>query len=306
MVLLGGITMQQSRSLISNLFPLLAVPVALGIAVTVHGATELARVNSKVITLEEFNTKYRDSMRFFRAKTPTKKNVLDEIINRDLGIAEAKKIGLDKDPEVVERINTVLFHAFVDKQLASKFDSIKISEKDAREYYKKNPEIRTSHIFVSVRFDANPAQEREALTKITRIKKALDEALKSGKATFAEVAVAESEGVAAAAGGDIDYQTKDKLDPIYYQSAVALGKVGNVSGIVRSQYGYHIIKLTGKKEYTEVDPGVVRRLVFEEKRSEIYDDYMASLRARSQVSVNYNLLSEKKTAEAPRADTKKN
>lgn len=287
--------MNKARELIKKLCPLLAVPLALGIAVTVHGATELARVNSKLITLEEFNEKYKDSMRFFRAKTPTKKNVLDEIINRDLGVVEAKKLGLDKDPEVIDRINTVLFHALVDKQLASKFDAIKISESEARAFYKKNPEIRTSHIFTSVRFDATPAQEREALMKITKIKKILDDALKSEKQTFAEIAVAHSEGVAAAAGGDIDYQTKDKLDPIYYQTAVALGKPGNVSGIVRSQYGYHIIKLTGKKDYTEVDPGMVRRLAFEEKRSAIFDQYMASLRSKAKVSVNYGLLDEKPT-----------
>jgi parvulin-like peptidyl-prolyl isomerase len=214
------------------------------------------------------------------------------MINRDLGIQEAKHMGLDKDPEVIERINTVLYHSLLDKKLASKFDGIQISNDEIEDYYKHNPEVRSSHIFVQVRFDATAAQESAAKAKIIKIQGALNEALKSGKQTFAEVARTYSEGVAAAAGGDIDYQTKDKLDPVYYQTAVGLRKVGAVSGVVRTQFGFHIIKLTGVKDYKDVDRGQYKRIIFDEKRAKIFEAYMDELRKKSKVTVHYDMLKE--------------
>ncbi|MBI3544630.1 MAG: peptidylprolyl isomerase, partial [Deltaproteobacteria bacterium] len=196
------------------------------LTVTAHAAQELAKVNSDVITVEEFNSKYKENMKFFRYKTPTKKNVLEDMIKRDLGIQEARRLGLDKDPEVIERINTVLYHSLLDKKLAGQFDTIQITNDEIEEYYKRNPEIRTSHIFVQVRFDATRQQEEAARKKMILVKGELDRAIKEGNGTFAEVARKYSEGVAAAAGGDIDYQTKDKLDPAYYAAAVALKKHG--------------------------------------------------------------------------------
>ena len=262
------------------------------IAATAYAATELAKINTDTITLEEFNSKYKENMKFFRYKTPTKKNVLEDMIKRDLGIQEARRLGLDKDPEVIERINTVLYHSLLDKKLATQFDTIQISNEEIEEYYKNNPEIRTSHVFVQVRFDATPAQEKVALEKMKKLQGVLNDALKSGKHTFAEIAHTYSEGVAAAAGGDIDYQTKDKLDPAYYAAAVALKKAGNISPIVRSQFGYHIIKLTGTKEFKDVDRGQYKRIIFDEKRAKIFDAYMDDLKKKAKVSVRYDLLKE--------------
>lgn len=283
----------------------LGLVVGATIAISAQAATELARINSSVITLEDFNNKYRENMKFFRYKTPTKQNVLEDMIKRDLGIQEARKLGLDRDPEVIERINTVLYHSLLDKKLAGQFDTIQISNDEIEEYYKRNPEIRTSHIFVQVRFDATPAQETAAKTKIIKIKGALDEALKSGKQTFAEIARQYSEGVAAPAGGDIDYQTKDKLDPAYYNAAVALKKAGNISNIVRSQFGYHIIKLTGLKEFKDVDRGQYKRIIFDEKRAKIFDAYMEDLKKKAKINVRYDLLNKdpgEHAAPAPQAE----
>ena len=259
---------------------------------TSFAATELAKVNNSVITLEDFNKKYSESLKFFRFKAPTKSNVLEEIIGRDLGIQEAKKLGLDKDPEVQDKMNTVLYHALLDKKLSSKFDAIQVSDDEVESYYKKYPEVRTSHIFVQLRFDATQAQTRAALEKIKRIQSILNEATKSGKKTFAEVAREYSEGVAAVAGGDIDYQTKDKLDPSYYEAALNLKKVGNVSEIVKSQFGYHIIKLTGIRDFSEVDRGQYKRIIYDEKRTKIFDAYVAELKQKAKITVKQDLLKD--------------
>ena len=259
------------------------------VSTALHAATELARVNNTVISLEEFNKKYNENLKFFQFKAPSRKNVLDDLIKRELGIQEARRLGLDKDPEVMERMNTVLYHAVLEKRLSKEFEAIHVTDEEAKEYYAKFPEIRTSHIFVGLRPDAKPEDVRKAQEKIKKIH---DQYLKDGKTSFAEVAQRYSEGVAAPMGGDIDYQTKDKLDPVYYDTALKLRSPGKVSGIIRTQFGYHIVKLTAVRPWDEVDKAQVKRLVFDERRAQIFEKYMAQLRQQAKVSVHSELLKD--------------
>ncbi|MBS1963352.1 MAG: peptidylprolyl isomerase [Bdellovibrionales bacterium] len=249
-------------------------------------ATEVAKVNGKVITLEEFNKKYQALLPLYQNKTPTKQTVLEDIVKRELGVQEAKKQGLEKDPEVQEEINTVLYQALLRKQLQKDFEKISITDTDARAWYNKNPEIRTSHIFVPL---APGASKEEEASAYARIKEIQNKELKSGK-SFAEVAQKFSEGVAAPMGGDIDYQGKSQLDPAYYSAALALRTPGKVSGIVRSQFGLHLIKLTAIRPWSEVDPAAIRQEVFNERKQALFDNYMKGLRSRAQVTVKNDLV----------------
>ncbi len=253
----------------------------------VQAATELARVNGTVITLEDFNKKYKENLKFFQYKAPTKQAVLDDLIKRELGIQEARRLKLDKDPEVIERMNTVLYHAVLDKVLSKQFETISSTDAEAKAFYAKNPEVRTSHIFVAVRPEANQEEDKAAFQKIKKIQ---DEALKDGKMGFAEAAQRYSEGVAAPMGGDLDYQTRDKLDPTYYETALKLKSPGKVSGIIRSQFGYHIVKLTAIRSWEETDKAQVKRMLFDEKRSQIFEKYMAQLKKQYKVSVKPDLV----------------
>ena len=262
---------------------------SLGAIKAVQAATELARVNNTVITLEDFNKKYRENLKFFQFRAPTKEGVLDDLVKRELGIQEAKREGLDKDPEIIDRMNTVLYHALLDKRLSKEFEAIHITDDEAKAYYAKNPEIRTSHIFVAVRPDAKPTEVDEARKRIMKI---YSDNLKPGKMSFSEVAQRWSEGVAAPMGGDIDYQTKDKLDPNYYKSAMALSTGQYTQEPVRSQFGWHIIKLTAKRAWDDVDKAQVKRLVFDDRRNEIFEHYMAQLRTKNKVVVSKELIKE--------------
>jgi parvulin-like peptidyl-prolyl isomerase len=257
-------------------------------AKAIAAATELARVNGSVITLQDFEKRYKENLKLFQFKAPSKKNVLDEVIRRDIAIQQAKKMGLDKDPLVIEQMNTVLYQAFLNKKLSKQFENIQVTDDEARNWYGKNPEIRVSHIFVGVRPDAKKADADEAYK---RIKEIHDKYLASGKMSFAEVAQKYSEGAAAQMGGDIDWQTRDHLDPAVYNAAVNLS-VGSVSGIVKSQFGYHIVKLTGKKSWDEVDRPMIKRIVFDERRQQIFEHFMTQLRSEANVVVHAELLKD--------------
>jgi parvulin-like peptidyl-prolyl isomerase len=260
---------------------------ALG-ARAIAAATELANVNGKIITTQEFEKRYKDNLKYFQFKAPTKKNVLDDIIKRELGIQQAKKLGLDKDPEVIDRMDTVLYQAFLDKKLSKQFESINVTDDEAKDFYAKNPEIRTSHIFIAVRPDAKPEDKKKAKATILEIQ---NKYLKPGTMSFAEVAQKYSEGSAASMGGDIDWQTRDRLDPKYYETAVSLS-VGEVSDVVETQFGYHIIKLTGKKSWDEVDRPMIKRMVFDQRRQQVFDSFMSQLRSQSKVLVHNELLKD--------------
>lgn len=245
-----------------------------------HAGTEIARVNQTIITLEELNNKYAESLKYFQVKPPSKKAILEELIRRELAVQEARKIHLDQSPEVVDKINTVLFQALVEKQLGKDFEKIQVSDAEAKQLYSQYPEIRTSHIFVSVKPGASKEVEQAAYA---RIKKIQDDELRPAKATFADIAQRFSEGVAAPMGGDLDFQSREKLDPNYYETALNLKTPGKVSGIVRTQFGYHIIKLTAVRAWDEADHLAVKRLVFEKKRTELFEKYMNQLRAQAKV-----------------------
>jgi peptidyl-prolyl cis-trans isomerase C/peptidyl-prolyl cis-trans isomerase D len=273
--------MTKNRS--ASVFSVLAIVL---IPAAAFAATEVAKVNGKVITLEEFNKKYQALLPLYQNKVPTKRTVLDDLVKRELGVQEAKRLHLEQDPEVQEEINTVLYQALLRKQLQKDFAKISITDSDARAWYNKNPEIRTSHIFVAV---APGASKEEEAAAYKRIKEIQDKELRSGK-SFAEVAQKFSEGVAAPMGGDIDYQGKSSLDPAYYDAALDLKKPGKVSGIVRSQVGYHIIKLTAIRPWNEVDPAAIRQEVFNERKQGLFDRYMKSLRAKAQITVKNDLV----------------
>lgn len=250
-------------------------------------ANTVATVDGKTISKDEFERRYKESLNNFKFVPPTKANVLNDIINFELGAAEAKRQGLDKNPVVQERINAVLYESLVESALGEKFNKVvNVSDAEAKAFCQKNPEIRTSHIFVPLKTAALKAETEEAQKKIH----AAAAALKSGK-KFEQVVTQYSSGFATATGGDIGFQTRDKLDPAYYAAALKLSMNG-VSAPVRSQYGLHIIKLTGKKSCNEVDLPEFKRMVFDERRMAIFSDYLKGLRSKAKVSINEELVKE--------------
>lgn len=251
-------------------------------------AAELAKINGTTISLEDFEKKYQENKRYYQLKVPTRKLVLDDIMKRELGVQEAKRLKLDKDPDVLERFNTILYQALLEKKLSKTFENIKITDETAKNYYSRNPEIRTSHLFVGVPSSASAAEVEAARKRLISIR---DTYLVNQKMGFAEVAQKFSEGMAAPTGGDLDFQTKDRLDPVFYQTALKL-KVGQMSEPVRSQFGWHIIKLTAVKDWDDVDKAKIKRLAFEEQREKVFDEYMEQLKKSARITVNTALLKD--------------
>jgi len=257
-----------------------------------HAAADpdvVADINGKKLTKEEFERRYKENIAFFRYGAPTKKNVLNDIINFELAVQEAKKQGIDKEPDVQERMNTVLYQALVEKQLAEKFKSaVDVTDDEAKSYCRKNPAVRIKHVFVPLKQAALKAEEAEAHKKIA----ALQKELASGKKFEDVVKNNADQGFSAGSGGDTGYANKLQLDPAIYAEARRLSP-GEVSKKpVRSQLGLHIVKLIGVQDCNAINIPEWQRMVFDEKRTKIFQDYLSSLRSKGHVSINEDAVKE--------------
>ncbi len=127
--------------------------------------------------------------------------------------------------------------------------SVNVSEQDLRAYYDQNAatlgtpeERRASHILITAPKEA-PAAERE---KAKATANALLAQLRQAPATFADVARKSSQDdVSASSGGDLGtFQRAKGVDPVIAQATFGLAKVGDISDVVESQFGYHIVQVT--------------------------------------------------------------
>lgn len=247
----------------------------------------VAVINGQAITEKEFKRRYQQQLKVFRYTPPTKENILNDIINFELAVQEAKNKKLMDDPEIKERINMVLVQSVVERALAGKISKINVTDEEVQNYCKNNPELRTSVIFIPLSSYATNAAVERAMSKA---KNALKE-VKSGKA-FEEVVAEYSEGPTISRGGDMGYLLKDKVDPEYYETAKNL-KLGKTSDIIRTQFGLHIIKLTGRKPCSNFDNiADWKRLIYNNKKMELYKNYYASLRKKSKISINKSAIKE--------------
>ncbi len=145
----------------------------------------------------------------------------------------------------------------------------KVGEKVLRDFYEKNKDryrpnesYRPSHILFYVPKGASPEEVQEAKKKCQEVL----EKIKKGE-RFEEMALLYSEDASNKDGGDLGYFKKGELLPAFEREALKL-KIGEVSGIVRTDFGFHIIKLLDRKG---IDP-----LPFEEVKERVQADYYDS------------------------------
>ena len=128
-------------------------------------------------------------------------------------------------------------------------DSIKVREREVRRYYKKNtdnyvtpPEIKARHILFKLPPDVSEEKQRE---KREQLRELLVQ-IKAGS-SFEELAKAYSEDGTATEGGDLGWFKPGEMVPAFESAAFALA-AGEVSDIVKSPFGLHLIKVDELKE----------------------------------------------------------
>ncbi|MCB0408342.1 MAG: peptidylprolyl isomerase [Bdellovibrionales bacterium] len=245
----------------------------------------VATVGSKKITLKEFNNKYNE-VKKNTINAPEPEVFLEDLIRYEMGLQEAKKKNLEKDPIVQERFNQELYKALLEKQIGNEVAKIQVNEKEMRAYYTKNPEVRLSHILVEFKPDASEKEKAEAKKRALE----LYEEVKKSKRPFEDlVKLYSDDSLSKNTGGDIQYQSRVTIVPPIYEAALKMN-IGSIKGLIETQYGYHIIKLTGKRSYQQANKRQIRAAVFDMKRKHIFDKYFNGLSKKYSVKRNTQAL----------------
>ena len=285
----------------------------------------LARVNGQDVTKTDFDRLIKN-MEAGRGPIPAERRdevlraALDQLITYTVMKQEAasRKVPVtdaDVDAQVSEMRKQFPSEAEFDKALAARSTTVEqlkadaridmvinkmmetevaqavaATEADAKDFYDKNPDkfkqpesVRASHILIKLE-----AKDDEATKKAARAK--IDGLLKRAKAgeDFAALAKANSADGSAAQGGDLGFFQRGRMVPAFDQAAFAL-KPGEISDVVTSEFGYHIIKLTEKKDgsmvlFDDVKPRVVDYLTNQKKQQRV-DSFIEEAKKRAKIEV---------------------
>jgi peptidyl-prolyl cis-trans isomerase C len=235
----------------------------------------LAKIGKKVITKKEFDARIAGMPVEFQNRLKTEQQKIayfDSLVQADLLALEAQSLKMDKEPAIKMRIDdlttNLLAQEYMQRQLAK---LPKITDNDIEKYYKDHkaelvtpPMVKAQHILIRVESNAKQDAVSAAFNRINGIHK---EAV--GGAEFDKLAEKYSEDAANKAnGGDIGFFTKDRIIPEISNQAFNM-KVGEISQPIKTNLGYHIIKVNEKKDakqlsLTEASPRI--RTFLENKR----------------------------------------
>jgi len=179
------------------------------------------------------------------------------------------------------------------KLFESRFDDkVNITEEDTKNYYSENQQqfetpqqLRASHILIKP--DTSDPNLEPASAKAAAKARAQEllEQINAG-ADFAELAKANSDCPSSARGGDLGFFSRGRMVPAFEEAAFAL-EVGQVSDIVETQFGYHIIKVTDRKDASvtmfEQAKDDILKLLTQTRQAELAKEYIESLKAQANI-----------------------
>jgi peptidyl-prolyl cis-trans isomerase C len=143
------------------------------------------------------------------------------------------------------------------------------TEPEAKDFFDKNPDkfkqVRASHILVMANADADDATKKAARAKIEGLLKRI----KAGE-DFAKLARENSDDGSKEQGGDLGLFGQGRMVPEFEKTAFSL-QPGEVSDVVATQFGYHIIKVSERKEaaFDTVKEQIVNYLSNQKKQERV-------------------------------------
>ncbi|MCI3922399.1 peptidylprolyl isomerase [Paenibacillus sp. TRM 82003] len=216
-----------------------------------------------------------------RAATAANVQVTDEDINKELDVIKANF----PDDATFEQQLTAAGYTLesLKEQIASQVrleklvePQVEVTDADLQAYYDENKaqyetgeQVRASHILVETK--------EEAEEIVAQIK---------GGADFAELAKERSKDGSAAQGGDLGFFGRGKMVAPFEEAAFAM-EIGEVSDVVESQFGFHIIKVTDKQAPAtatfEEKKEEIRETVTQQKLAERTTTYLEELRTAAKI-----------------------
>lgn len=242
----------------------LAIAASVAFGQTVEEEPLAATVNGEKIAMAELDAAWEKlpiEVREGYERNGGKLMYVDSYVRRKLIVQEAIKRDLLRDPDVRARVqlarDEVLFEQYVERELSKSI----LDEATLRRYYDENPEefevatrIRARHIIATPQREGvanstgdDAGSDQEAREKIEGIAAQFETMGSVTVQQFADYAQKFSEDGAASTGGDLGYFFPGTMAPDFEQAAFSL-EPGTASGVVKSEFGYHLIFVEERKE----------------------------------------------------------
>lgn len=187
----------------------------------------------KGVTVEDKEIK--DQVDKLRSAYPSEEAFLKELKDQNFSVDTLRS--LTRKGLIVKK--------FIDTYIGKE---INVSDEEVKNYYEKNPnlfvspdQVRASHILITLDPKATEAEK----AKVRKELEVIRERAEKGE-DFGALAKVFSKGPSATRGGDLGYFPQGRMEPSFEKAAFSLKK-GEMSGIVKSSYGYHLIKVTDKR-----------------------------------------------------------
>jgi len=268
---------------------------------------ELVRINDVSITLDEFRQMSEDQSLEKKMRLISEKGLRDfldnYVITREVLYQEAKKKGFDQRKEILAKVEEIkrmmAIDALLEEALKGKSE---VSDAEVQQYYKENQqqfteprEVRIRHLFVN----------SEPVLQEVRGKLAKGE-------SFEKLASQYNIDLTREDGGDLGFVKRGQLSPAFAQFeevAFSLRNPGDISDVVKTPLGYHILKLEDKKgtvlrPFDQVKENI-RLFLQAKKRQDAYLEYIKEAKVRAKITVNEKLWAEEEKKEnVPREEKK--
>lgn len=271
------------------------------------GGKELVRINNVSISLEEFRQMSEKQPLEGKIRLLNEKGLRDfldnYVITREVLYQEGKQKDLDKNKEIMAKVEdfkrAMVIEALLEEVLKGRGE---VSESEIQKYYKENAdrfteprEIRIRHIVVN----SEPVL-KEVLTKLGR-----------GE-SFEKLASTYNVDKSREDGGNLGYIRRGQLAPSFAQfeeAAFSLRKKGEISEVIKTPFGYHLIQLeerrgTALRPFDQVKEKI-RFFLQAKKRQDAYLEYVKEAKSRAKIIVNEKLWAEEEKKEVkPREERK--
>lgn len=223
-------------------------------------------------------------------------NAINDVVARSNTTLEGFKELLEKSGVSFEEYRDLLKSELIQSQVISQKvqAKINITDQDVESYYKEKIQpdekpgarVRIQQILLKVPKEAG----EEEVSAIEKKAAELNKRLKAGE-SFGKTAMAFSQGPAAQAGGDLGYFHRGEILPEIEKAAFSM-EAGEVSPVIRTIVGFHIIKLIDK-DLTEKDRSwrdherEIKNTLFSRRYEKTFKDWMEGLRNKAYIKVNY-------------------
>lgn len=226
-----------------------------------------------------------------QALAAKKIEITDEDVMKEIEtIAKAQNLTIEQVPAEIEKFGMTMddlksqigMKVKMDKLVALEMKDAAVTDEDVKAFYDGNPQyfekpeqVKASHILVKVEKDASDADKSAAKAKIEDLLKQV----KDG-GDFEALAQANSDCPSKEKGGDLGMFGRGQMVKEFEDAAFSM-EVGQVSDVVETQFGYHIIKKTdaaaAKKDAIEDVAPRIRQHLEQQKRNEFWQTYSKSL-----------------------------